>query len=90
MVTVYLSPKYARITMPSALRLNHTDKIRQIELQIWSSYFVLSILLFLTTPFLVHRARVCRTGFGATFAALFILNLWLREFPLSASLIALT
>ena len=30
------------------------------------------------------KARICPTGFGATFAAVFILIYRLREFPLSA------
>ncbi len=32
----------------------------------------------------MHKARVCPTSFGETFA-LFVLNYWLREFPLSAA-----
>ena len=31
----------------------------------------------------MHRARVCPTGVGATFAAMFFLIYWLRESPLS-------
>ena len=31
----------------------------------------------------MHKARVCPTGVGATFAACFDMNYWLREFPLS-------
>ena len=30
------------------------------------------------------RATVCPTSFGTTFAAMFVLVYWLREFPLSA------
>ena len=35
-------------------------------------------------PFHPHQVRVCTTGFGATFAAVFVLNYWLKEFLLSA------
>ena len=38
----------------------------------------------LKTIFRLHKARVCPTGFGATFAAIFVLIYRLRQFPLSA------
>ena len=40
--------------------------------------------LLLKTFFHVYKARVCITGFKATFADLFVSNYWLREFPLPA------
>ena len=44
---------------------------------------VINIELLLKTTFRLHKARVCPTGFVATFAALFVLVYRLREFPLS-------
>ena len=32
----------------------------------------------------MHKAKVWPTGFGTTFASVFVLTYWLRKFPLSA------
>ena len=36
------------------------------------------------SPKQILQTELCTTSFGATFAAVFVLNYWLREFPLSA------
>ena len=36
------------------------------------------------TTFCLQNAKICPTAFGATFAAMFVLIYWLREFSLFA------
>ena len=43
--------------------------------------FAISTQRLLKTTLCLHKARVCPTGFGATFALVFALFYWLREFP---------
>ena len=70
--------------MPYARLLNEINKFRETELQIHPSYFIVSAQPLVKTTFRLHKEIVCPTGFGATFAAVFVLIYWLREFPLSA------
>ena len=76
---VHLSNKYAKIVVPSAPFLNQINKIRETELLIYPSSFVISTYLLLKTSLRPHQTRVCLTGFRATF-----FNFCLREFLLSA------
>ena len=51
---------------------------------IYPATLIINSWLLLKANFRLHKATVRPTGFRANFAALFILNFWLREFPLSA------
>ena len=74
--------------MPSARLLKQINKICETELWIHPLSFVISTQLLLKSTFRLHKVRVghgvCPTGFGATFAAVFVLIYRLREFSLSA------
>ena len=72
---------------------NYSDFLSASETNKWNSRertvdlpfsFRCKHITFLKATFCLHRARVCITGFGATFAAVFDLIYWLRELPLSA------
>ena len=73
-----------RMIIPSARLLNLINKIHEAEIEIYPFSFVLSISIPLKTTFRLHKARVRPTGSGTTFAVVFALINWLREFPLSA------
>ena len=59
--------------MPSVQLLNQTKKIRETELQIYPSSFVINISLLLKTTFHLHKVKVFPASFEATFAAVFVL-----------------
>ena len=63
---VHLSNEYTKIVTPSARFLNQINKIREIELQIYPSSFVISTYLLLKTFFHPHQTRVRPAGFRAT------------------------
>ena len=64
--------------------LNQTNKLCLADLKIDPSSFVINLLLFLKNNFSRAQGDSLPTWFIATFAALFVLNCLLREFPLSA------
>ena len=68
-------PKYARIAIRSARLLNQINKIHFADLYIYPSSLITYSCLLLQTTCRMHKA---------TFAALFVSNDLLREFPSSA------
>ena len=69
--------------MPSARFLNQTNKIRETELKIYPSSFVISAYLLLKTFLRLHQTIVRRTGFRATLRLrLFSISAWENLFCL--------
>ena len=66
--------------MPPARLLNQINKPVRLHSPFFFRYKHITSLKSICR---LHKARVCPTGFGASFAAMFVLNYWLREFPLS-------
>ena len=69
----------------TARLLNQRNKMPVVDVQIYPSSFDICSYLLLKTISGMHNERASYLGFRETFAALLVLNFWLREFPLSAA-----
>ena len=59
--------------MSSARLLNQINKIRQADLKVYPSSFVVHSQILLKPTFHEDKAIVCRTGFKVAFPAFFVL-----------------